>query len=150
MPELLVPELQVEESGGEPAHAKLLFGREEFFVDGGDDYVVGVDHFGEVETADFGEEFVSVEFGEGVVAVNPGDEFGDGDADGVVDGAIDAGGHEFVIVFETRPVSGLPFHEFEAEFCFHRDFDGAAGNLAIAHGGVSITEIEERAFDVDG
>jgi len=103
-----------------------------------------------VETADFGEEFIGVEFREGVVAVNPGDEFDNGDADGVVDGAIDAGGHEFVIVFEARPVSGLPFHEFEAEFCFHRNFDGAAGNLAIAHGGVSITEIEERAFHVDG
>jgi hypothetical protein len=129
---------------------KLLFGREELFVDGGYYDVVGVDHFGEVEAADFGEEFVCVEFGEGVVAVNPGDEFGDGDADGIVNRAIDAGGHEFVLVFEARPVGGLPFHEFEAEFCFHGDFDGAPGNFAIAHGGMSITEIEERAFDVDG
>ena len=103
-----------------------------------------------MEAADFGEEFVGVEFGEGIVAVNPGDEFGDGNADGVIDGAIDAGGHEFVIVFEAGPVGGLPFHEFKAEFGFHGDFDGAAGNFAIAHGGVSITEIEERAFDVDG
>ncbi len=125
-------------------------GREESFVDGGDDDVVGVDHFGEVEAADFGEEFVGVEFGEGVVAMNPGDQFGDGDAHGVVDGAIDAGGHEFVIVFEAGPVGGLPFHEFKAEFCFHRDFDGAAGNFAIAHGGVSIAEVKESAFDVDG
>ena len=103
-----------------------------------------------MEAADFGEELVGVEFGEGVVAVNPGDEFGDGDADGIVDGAIDAGGHKFVIVFEARPVGGLPFHEFETELCFHGDFDSAAGNFAIAHGGVSITEIEERAFNVDG
>jgi hypothetical protein len=124
--------------------------REVLFVDGGYHHVVRVDHFGEVKAADFGEEFVGIEFGEGVVAVNPGDEFGDGDADGVVNGAIDAGGHEFVIVFEARPIGGLPFQEFEAEFRFHGDFDSAAGNFAIAHGGVSITEIEERAFDVDG
>src|SRR5260370_17221086 len=77
----LRPELQVEETGGELADAKLLFGREEFFVDGGDDYVVGVDHFGEVETADFGEEFVGVEFREGVVALNPANDSGDADAD---------------------------------------------------------------------
>ncbi len=127
---------------------KLLrgFRWEVFFVDAGYYYVVGVDHFGQVEAAYFGEEFVGVQFGEGVVAVDPVDQFGDGDADGVVDGAVDSGGHEFVIVFETGPAGGLALDEFEAEFGFHGDFDGAAGDFTIAHGGVAIAEVEERAF----
>src|SRR5271167_3782748 len=129
--------------------ATSFMGREGFFVDGGDDDVVGVDHFSEVQAADFGEQLVGVEIREAVIAMNPGDKFGDGDAYGIVNGAIDARGHEFMIIFKTGPVGGLPFQEFEAELCFHGDFDGAAGNLAIAPGGVAIAEVEERALDVD-
>ena len=48
-------------------------GRQIFLVDRSDDDVIGIDHFGEVEFADLGEEFVGVELGETVVAVNPVD-----------------------------------------------------------------------------
>src|SRR5580700_339338 len=88
----------------------LFFWWEVFFVDGGDNDVVGVDHFGEVQLANFRKELVRVEFGEAVVAVDPLDEFGDGNADGVVDRTVDAGGHEFAIVFEARPVGAFPFY----------------------------------------
>lgn len=86
--------------------------------------------------ADFGEELVGV-------------EFGDGDADGVVHGATDAGGHEFAVVFEARPASALPFHELETEFGSHGNFDGTASDLAVAHGAVAIAEIEKRPGNID-
>jgi hypothetical protein len=39
-----------------------LSGRKVFFVNGSDDDVIGVDHFGEMEFTNFGEEFVGVQF----------------------------------------------------------------------------------------
>src|SRR5215471_10517432 len=70
-----------------------------------DDDVVGIDHFGEVESADFGAELVSVKFGETVVGVDPVDQFGDRNADGVIHGPVDPGSHDFVFIFESRPVN---------------------------------------------
>ena len=54
-------------------HDLLLFGREIFLFDGSYHHVVGVDHFCQVDFADFGKKFVGVKFGEAVVGVNPGD-----------------------------------------------------------------------------
>jgi hypothetical protein len=39
-----------------------LFRRQIFFVDGGDNHVIRIDHFGEMEFADFGEQLVGIEF----------------------------------------------------------------------------------------
>src|SRR5207237_1715606 len=50
-----------------------------------------------------------------VIRVDPMDELGDGDAQGVIYGAIDSRGHDFLIVFKARPAGALPFHQFELE-----------------------------------
>jgi len=55
----------------EYSNALLFFRRQIFLVDGGDDDVVGIDHFGEMEFANFGKQFVGVELGQAVTGVNP-------------------------------------------------------------------------------
>ena len=52
-------------------NAALFLRRQIFFVDRGDDHVIGIDHFGQMEFADFGKQFVGVEFGQAVIGVNP-------------------------------------------------------------------------------
>jgi sRNA-binding protein len=47
----------------EYSNGRLFFRRQVFFVNGGDDHVIGIDHFGEMEFADFGKQFVGVELG---------------------------------------------------------------------------------------
>jgi hypothetical protein len=49
---------------GQPERLLLLvFRREKFLFNGGHNDVVGVDHFGEMEFADLGEQLISVELG---------------------------------------------------------------------------------------
>ena len=56
-------------AGTDPSRPKLgcllllIFRGEKFLFDRGDNDVVGVDHFGEMEFADLGEQFVGVELG---------------------------------------------------------------------------------------
>ncbi len=68
---LKVIENGVAEHHQEYNNGVLFFRRQIFFVDRGDDHVIGVDHFGEMEFADFGKQFVGVEFGQSVIGVNP-------------------------------------------------------------------------------
>ena len=55
----------------EYSNAVLFLRRQIFLVNGGNDHVVGIDHFGEMEFADFGKQFVGVELGQAVIGVNP-------------------------------------------------------------------------------
>src|ERR1700676_2240744 len=103
-----------------------------------------------MDFADLRKEFVGVQFGEAVVGVNPGNEFGESDAEGVVYWAVDSGGHDFLLVLEARPASSLPFQDIDLQPGAHRNFDGGAGDLSITHGGVSIAEIQKSALDVHG
>src|SRR5690242_8900052 len=123
---------------------------EEFFVDGGDDDVIRVDHFVQVDLRDFGQQFVGVESGEAVVRVNPGDQFGEGDAEGVVEGAIGADGHDGIVVLEAGPVDLAAFDDVDLHACGQRHFDGGAGDFAVAHGGVTVAHEEQGAWNVDG
>ena len=68
---LKVIENGVAEHQQEYSNAVLFFRRQIFFIDRGDDHVIGVDHFGEMEFADFGKQLVGVELGQAVIGVNP-------------------------------------------------------------------------------
>ena len=81
--------------------------------------------------------------------MNPGNEFSESDAEGVVNRAVDACAHDFVIVFKARPVGVLGFDEVDAQTGFHGHFDGGARDFAVTHGRVAVTEIEQTASDVD-
>jgi hypothetical protein len=93
---------------------------------------------------------IGVEFGQSIVRVDPGDQFGVGDAESVVERTVDARGHEFVFAFEARPHGVLPFYDFELKAGTHGDFDGGAGDFAVAHDGVAVTKMEERAGNIYG
>jgi hypothetical protein len=68
---LKVIENGVAEHHQEYSNAVLFFRRQIFFIDRGNDYVIGVDHFGEMEFADFGKQLVGVELGQAVIGMNP-------------------------------------------------------------------------------
>ena len=61
----------VAEHRQEYSNGCLFFRRQIFLVDRGDDHVIGINHFGEMEFADFGKQFVGVELGQAVIGVNP-------------------------------------------------------------------------------
>ncbi len=61
----------VAEHQQEYSNAVLFFRRQIFFVDRGDDHVIGIDHFGEMEFTDFREQLVGIELGEAIIGMNP-------------------------------------------------------------------------------
>ena len=94
---------------------------------------------------DLGKQLIGIQLGETVIGMNPVDELGHGDADGIVNRTVDARSHDFFFVLETRPAGVLSFHEFELEARAHGNFHRASGNFAVAHGGVAVTEVEQSA-----
>ena len=130
-----------------------------FLLHRGDDHVVGIDHFGEADVADFGQEFVGVHLGEAVVAMDPANQFGVGNAEGVVDGAISANRHDGVFVFESRPIDLLSFDDVDLKARAQRDFDGRAGlaqpciefDLSSTNGiSGALSEVEGAGSDTAG
>ena len=103
-----------------------------------------------MDFANFREQLIGIEFGEAIAGVNPGYQFGEGDAHRVIDGTIDARGHDFFFVFESWPASVFPLHEIELQSGLHGNFDGTARNFAVTHGGVTIAKIKERSGHVHG
>src|SRR5262249_19879012 len=102
----------------------------------------------QVDLGDLAEQLVGVHVGEAVVFVDPGDEFGEGDAQRVIERAVGAYGHDVVVVFKTRPVDFLSFDYAHLDARAQRDLDRRAGDLAVAHGGVAIAHEEHRARHV--
>src|SRR5712671_1342637 len=123
-----------------PQEDLLLWGQIPFFY-GSDHDVVRIDHFGEMDFANYGKQLIGIEFGEAIVGMNPAYQLGEGDSHRVIDGTIDARRHDFFFVFEAWPARALPFHEVELQARLHGNFDGATRNFAVAHGGVAITKI---------
>src|SRR5436853_6370865 len=82
--------------------------------------------------------------------MKPGYKLGEGNTNSVIDGTIDARGHDFRFVFEARPARVFPLHKVELQPSPHGNFDGAACNFAVAHGGVAISKIKERPAYVHG
>jgi hypothetical protein len=103
-----------------------------------------------MDFANLGKQFVGVEAGEAVVGVDPGDQLGEGDAHGVIYRAVDSDGHDFPFVFEARPAGVLSLDYVELQARFHGNFDGGAGDFAVAHGGMAIAKIKERARNIHG
>src|SRR5467141_4074755 len=68
----------------------LLLGGQKLFLYGGNHDVVRIDHFGEMDFADFRKQLIGIEFREAIVGVNPTYQFGGRDPHRIIDGTIDA------------------------------------------------------------
>ena len=120
------------------------------FFDFGDDNVIWVNHFVEVNFGYFREEFVGVHFREAVAGMHPVNQLGEGDAKGVIERPIDADRHDVIVVLEAGPIDFLVLDEVHLKLDLHGDFDGSAIDFAIAHGSVAIAKGEQRSGDAYG
>src|SRR5215471_9250722 len=62
----------------------MPLGWQEFLVDFSDNYIIRVDHFGQVDSRNLRKQFVGIHLREAIIRVNPFDELREGDTHTVV------------------------------------------------------------------
>ena len=92
-----------------------------------------------MNSCDLRQKLVSIKFGEAIVLVNPGDQFGKGDAQAVVQRAIGADGHDGIIVLKAWPVNLLSLDHVDLQPRAQRDLNRSTRDFAIAHGRLAQT-----------
>src|SRR5262245_18584624 len=81
--------------------------------------------------------------------MNPVNQFGDRDANGVVHRTITTGSHQFVFVLEAWPVDAFFPVQIESQPYAHRHFDPAASNFAVALRGGARPKVKKRRAHID-
>src|SRR5947208_11267043 len=82
-----------------------------------------------MNSCDLRQKLVSIKFGEAIVLVNPGDQFGKGDAQAVVQRAIGADGHDGIIVLKAWPVNLLSLDHVDLQLRAQRDLNRGTRDL---------------------
>ncbi len=97
---------------------------------------------------DFRQQLISIEFRQTVVLVDPVHEFGESDAHRIIQRTISANGHDGVVVLELGPGDGAAFDHAQLHARLQRNLDGGAGDFSIAHGGVSVADVEQSSLHI--
>src|ERR1700758_3203598 len=82
--------------------------------------------------------------------MNPANQLREGDSQRIVERAVNSGGHDFVAIFEARPIDLFALNHGNAHPDSQWNLNSCASHLAVAHRRVPITHIEQRAANIHG